>query len=242
MLANEGSTPYGESLVAALIVEVLCTSASARCFQAEMVNSSSSIGSSDDEVCLKKRVKRKKSEQPNEDITKGGIDGIQEGTLVHFTGLSCLPLFNAYIKAFPVVAFFTGTWCGPAREMNDLVVELSDHYITLTFIKIDLPLQNHSEISKFMTHFRIRELPTFLFYYEGKQVYKLVGAFPDELMHLTHCLCTRQTLLRIKGLKVEIAKAKDPSLLQRLREDLSRAEASAGAELELYKPTKVLEV
>ncbi|KAI5061956.1 hypothetical protein GOP47_0022495 [Adiantum capillus-veneris] len=211
-------------------------------FKSELMDSSSSIGSSaEEEVCLRKSNKRK-SGKPNEDIIKGGIDGIQEGTLIHLTGLSYLPLFNDYIKAFPVIAFFTGTWCGPAREMNDLVIELSDYYITLTFIKIDLPLENHSEISKFMTHFNIRELPTFLFFYEGKQVYKLVGAFPDELIHLTHRLCMRQTLLRIKGLKAEIANSKDPFHLHKLREDLSKAEADAGPELELYKSTRVLEV
>ncbi|KAH7421593.1 hypothetical protein KP509_13G065000 [Ceratopteris richardii] len=128
--------------------------------------------------------------------------------------------------------------------MNNLMIELSEYYLTLTFIKFDLPVENN-DLSGFMTQMGILELPTFIFYYHGKQVFRLVGAFVDELVHLTHSLYTRQILTYFRDLNREIHGAmltsQDQSVVEDLRDELCRIANGVGNDLWMYESIGLLQ-
>jgi thioredoxin 1 len=76
----------------------------------------------------------------------------------------------------PVVVDFWAEWCGPCRMVGPIIHELSDEYAGRVIMgKVDVD-SNPETASRFS----IRNIPTLLFFKDGKVVDKQVGALPKS--------------------------------------------------------------
>ncbi|MDD3459364.1 MAG: thioredoxin [Weeksellaceae bacterium] len=76
----------------------------------------------------------------------------------------------------PAMVDFWATWCGPCRMVAPTVEELAKEYGDKAVIaKVDV--DNNQEIA---AEFGIRNIPTLLFFKDGKVVDKVVGVAPKS--------------------------------------------------------------
>ncbi|KAK9268549.1 hypothetical protein L1049_000303 [Liquidambar formosana] len=76
----------------------------------------------------------------------------------------------------PVVIHFAASWCMPSVAMNPFFVELALSYQDILFLLVDV-----DELKKVASKMEIKAMPTFLMMRGGTQVFKLVGANPEEI-------------------------------------------------------------
>lgn len=72
----------------------------------------------------------------------------------------------------PLVVDFWATWCGPCRMIAPIVEELANEYDG----KIAVGKCDVEECDDLAAEYSIRNIPTILFFKDGKVVDKLVGA------------------------------------------------------------------
>ena len=74
----------------------------------------------------------------------------------------------------PFVIDLWATWCGPCRAIAPIIAELAEKYDGKIIVgKCDV-----EEADEVAAELRIRNIPTILFFKNGEQVDKLVGAVP----------------------------------------------------------------
>lgn len=75
-----------------------------------------------------------------------------------------------------VVADFWAEWCGPCKMVGPFIEQLSEEYAGKAAVgKIDI-----EENDDLATKYAIRNIPTVLFFKNGKVVDKMVGAAPKS--------------------------------------------------------------
>lgn len=81
--------------------------------------------------------------------------------------------FSKVLKEHPegVVVDFFATWCGPCKAIAPKVVEWSEKYPNLHYIKVDV-----DEVPDVAQEYGIRAMPTFKVFKNGEEVADLLGA------------------------------------------------------------------
>ena len=78
----------------------------------------------------------------------------------------------------PTVVDFWAEWCGPCRVVSPIIDELAEEYEGRVNIgKVDVDGDGNEEV---VGMFGIRNIPTVLFFKDGKFVDKVVGATTKE--------------------------------------------------------------
>ena len=76
----------------------------------------------------------------------------------------------------PLVVDFWATWCGPCRMVGPIISELAEQYDGKVVVgKCDV-----EENEDLAVEFKIRNIPTVLFFKDGVVVDKLVGAVSKQ--------------------------------------------------------------
>ena len=78
----------------------------------------------------------------------------------------------------PVMVDFGATWCGPCKALAPVVEQMAEEYAGRAVIaKVDV-----DECPEASAQFRIRNVPTVLFFKNGEVVDKSVGAVPKATL------------------------------------------------------------
>merc|ERR1719502_2192541 len=110
--------------------------------------------------------------------------------------LETIEEFDATIKSGQLIVIdFTATWCGPCRFIGPKFESMSKEFTGATFVKVDV-----DENQEASTRCKVRCMPTFQLYKDGKKVGQMEGANEAELRklvtkHGNGLLCNLMTMM-----------------------------------------------
>ncbi|RBP42208.1 thioredoxin [Garciella nitratireducens DSM 15102] len=76
----------------------------------------------------------------------------------------------------PVMVDFWAEWCGPCKAVSPIIDELAEEYAG----KIKVGKVNVDDQGALSTKFRVMSIPTIIFFKNGKEIERLIGARGKE--------------------------------------------------------------
>ncbi len=78
----------------------------------------------------------------------------------------------------PVVVDFWAPWCGPCRMVAPILDKLAGEFAG----KLIVAKVNTDENPEWAGRYGIQGIPTMLFFYDGQEVHRQVGALPEPML------------------------------------------------------------
>lgn len=78
-----------------------------------------------------------------------------------------------------VVANFYAKWCGPCQKFKTFFEEVSEEYINVVFMTVDI--DNAEELSEL---YKITSLPTLKFIKQGQEIKSIVGTDTERIIDI----------------------------------------------------------
>ena len=85
--------------------------------------------------------------------------------------------FQETIKKGKVVVDFWAEWCGPCKMLGPIFEALDEEMDGITFAKVDV--DDNQDLAG---EHGVRGIPTMVFFKDGKEINRLVGALPKDAL------------------------------------------------------------
>ena len=82
-----------------------------------------------------------------------------------------------------IVIDFKATWCGPCKAIKPFITYLHENYPNVEFLEIDIEDDTRNTI---VSTFKIKKVPTFVFYKDGELCNSLIGTDKAKLEELVN--------------------------------------------------------
>lgn len=77
----------------------------------------------------------------------------------------------------PVLVDFFATWCGPCQMMKPIIEEIANESKEFDVIELDI-----DESPEIAAKYTVMSVPTFIIFKEGKEIDRIMGAMPKEMI------------------------------------------------------------